>query len=65
MRLGFGMHFFGMLGSWIDINVLQRSPLMTRLALHEGPLVEFKENGHKYNYGSFSPAVSTQGGKHL
>jgi hypothetical protein len=26
---------------------------MTRLALHEGPLVEFEANGHKYNYGYF------------
>jgi hypothetical protein len=26
---------------------------MTRLALREGPLVEFKANGHKYNYGYF------------
>jgi hypothetical protein len=26
---------------------------MTRLALREGPLVKFKANGHKYNYGYF------------
>jgi hypothetical protein len=26
---------------------------MTRLALREGPLVEFEANGHKYNYGYF------------
>jgi hypothetical protein len=26
---------------------------MIRLALREGPLVEFAENGHKYNYGYF------------
>jgi hypothetical protein len=24
---------------------------MTRLALHEGPVVEFEANSHKYNYG--------------
>ncbi|KAK1649060.1 hypothetical protein QYE76_066865 [Lolium multiflorum] len=36
-----------------DINVLQRSPLMTRLAMREGPLVEFEANCHKYNYGYF------------
>ena len=45
--------FFGMSGSCNDINVLQRSPLMTRLALREGPKVEFEANGHKYNYGYF------------
>jgi hypothetical protein len=26
---------------------------MTRLALREGPLVEFDANSHKYNYGYF------------
>jgi hypothetical protein len=45
--------FFGMLGSYNDINVLQRSPLMTRLAMREGPSVEFEANGHNYNYGYF------------
>jgi hypothetical protein len=44
--------FFGP-GSYNHINVLQRSPLMTRLALREGPLAEFEANGHKYNYGYF------------
>jgi hypothetical protein len=33
--------FFGMPGSCNDINVLQRSPLMTRITLREDPLVEF------------------------
>jgi hypothetical protein len=45
--------FFEMPRSCNNINVLQRSPLMTRLALREGPLVEFKANGHKYNYVYF------------
>ncbi|KAK1666290.1 hypothetical protein QYE76_054449 [Lolium multiflorum] len=45
--------FFGMSRSCNDINVLQRSPLMTRLAMREGPLVEFEANDHKYNYGYF------------
>jgi hypothetical protein len=54
MRLGFGMHFLECPGhASNDINVLQRSPLMTRLALRKGPLVEFEANGHKYNYGYF------------
>jgi hypothetical protein len=26
---------------------------MTRIALREGPLVEFEANGHKYNYGYY------------
>jgi hypothetical protein len=45
--------FFGMPGSCNDISVLQRSPLMTRLAMREGTSVEFEANGHKYNYGYF------------
>jgi hypothetical protein len=46
---------FGMSGSCNDINVLQRSPLMTWIAMGEGPPVEFEENGHKYNYGYYLP----------
>jgi hypothetical protein len=45
--------FFGMPESCNDINVLQRSPLMTRLAMREGPSMEFEANGHNYNYGYF------------
>jgi hypothetical protein len=45
--------FFGTSGSCNDINVLQRSPLMTRLALREGTVVEFETNSHKQNYGYF------------
>jgi hypothetical protein len=45
--------FFGMPGSCNNINVLQWSPLMTRLAMREGSSVEFEANGHKYNYGYF------------
>jgi hypothetical protein len=45
--------FFGMPGSCNDINVIKRSPLMTRIALHEGPQVEFEANGRKYNYGYY------------
>jgi hypothetical protein len=44
---------FGMPGSWNDINVFQRSPLMTHISLNEGPQVEFEANGCKYNYGYF------------
>jgi hypothetical protein len=45
--------FFGMSGSCNDINVHQRSPLMTRITLRKGPVVEFEANSHKYNYGYF------------
>ena len=45
--------FFGMPGSLNDINVLQWSPLMNRIANGETPPVEFVENGHTYNYGYF------------
>jgi hypothetical protein len=45
--------FFGMPGSCNDINVLQRSPLMNRIALGETPRVEFVANGRTYNYGYF------------
>jgi hypothetical protein len=39
---------------------------MTRLAMREGPSVEFEANGHKYNYGYFLADVAyIQGGKHL
>jgi hypothetical protein len=45
--------FFGMPGSCNDINVLQRSPLMTRIAMGQTPPVEFVANNKTYNYGYF------------
>jgi hypothetical protein len=45
--------FFGMTGSCNDINVLQHSPLMTWIAMGEGPPLEFEANGNKYNYGYY------------
>jgi hypothetical protein len=45
--------FFGMSGSCNDINVVQQSPLMNRIALREWPQVEFEANDHKYNYGYY------------
>jgi hypothetical protein len=45
--------FLEMPGSCNDINVLQRSPLMTHIALNEGSLVECEANGCKYNCGYF------------
>ena len=45
--------FFGMPGSCNDINVLQRSPLMTRIAKGETPPVQYVANGQTYNYGYY------------
>ena len=53
MRLGYGMHFLECPGLCNDINVLQRSPLMNRIANGETSPVEFVANGHTYNYGYY------------
>jgi hypothetical protein len=45
--------FFGMPGSCNDINVLQRSPLMTRIANGETPRMQFVANNRTYYYGYF------------
>ena len=45
--------FFGMPGSCNDINVLNRSPLFTKLASGEMPEVEFQVNGKTYNMGYY------------
>ena len=45
--------FFRMLGSCNDINVLQRSLLMTRIANGETPPVQYVANGKTYNYGYY------------
>ena len=45
--------FFGLPGTLNDINVVQRSPLMSRIALSDTPPVEFQANGRTYNYGYF------------
>ena len=45
--------FFGMPGSLNDINVVQRSPLMNKIAKGQTHPVEFVANGHTYNYGYY------------
>ena len=45
--------FFGLPGTLNDINVVQRSPLMSRIALGDTPPVQFQANGRTYNYGYF------------
>ena len=42
--------FFGMTGSLNDINVVNRSPLMNKIANGETTPVEFVANGYTYNY---------------
>ena len=45
--------FFGMPGSLNDINVVNRSPLMHKIADGELPPVQFVANGRTYNYGYY------------
>ena len=45
--------FFGMPGSLNDINVVNRSPLMNKIANGELPPVQFIANGRTYNYGYY------------
>ena len=40
-------------GSLNDINVVNRSPLMSKIANGELPPVQFVANGHTYNYGYY------------
>ena len=42
--------FFGMPGSLNDINIVNRSPLMSKIANGELSLVQFVANGRTYNY---------------
>ena len=52
MKLGFGM-FFCWPVSLNDINVVQQSPLMNKIAKGQTHPVEFVANGHTYNYGYY------------
>jgi hypothetical protein len=45
--------FFGLSGSLIDINVLNRSPLFQSLTSGTTPQVEYMVNGNKYNMGYY------------
>ena len=45
--------FFGMPGSLNGINVVNRSPLMNKIANGELPTVQFVVNGRTYNYGYY------------
>uniref|UniRef100_A0A453RJM6 Uncharacterized protein n=1 Tax=Aegilops tauschii subsp. strangulata TaxID=200361 RepID=A0A453RJM6_AEGTS len=45
--------FVGMPGSLNDINIVNRSPLMNKIANDELPPVQFVANGHTYNYGYY------------
>jgi hypothetical protein len=56
---------FWMFDSCNDINVLKCSPLMTWVAMGEGPPMEFEANGHKYNHGYYLPTEAIQSGAHV
>ena len=45
--------FFGMLGSLNDINVVNWSPLMNKIANDELPPMQFVANDYTYNYGYY------------
>uniref|UniRef100_A0A452ZBF8 DDE Tnp4 domain-containing protein n=1 Tax=Aegilops tauschii subsp. strangulata TaxID=200361 RepID=A0A452ZBF8_AEGTS len=45
--------YFGLPGSLNDINVLQRSPVFTKLAEGQTPLVNYSINGHQYIMGYY------------
>src|SRR5438876_9552054 len=45
--------FFGMPGSNNDINVLERSPLISNIACGKAPDVHFTINGHQYSMGYY------------
>jgi hypothetical protein len=45
--------YFGLPGSLNDINVLQRSPVFSKLAEGQTPAVNYSINGHQYTMGYY------------
>jgi hypothetical protein len=50
---GFGIAFFGLPGSLNDINILQRSHLLARLAKGDAPTCNYTINNHQYTQGYY------------
>jgi hypothetical protein len=57
--------FFGMPGSCNDINVIQRSPLMTRILCVKVHKWTLKQMAVSTTMATILPTTSTKGGKHL
>ena len=53
MICGFGIVFFGLLGSVSDIKVLQQSHLFTQLASGKAPAWNYMVNDHDYTMGYY------------
>jgi hypothetical protein len=53
MTCGFGMFFFGLLGSLNNIYILHRSHLFAKLASGEAHACNYKVNGHDYTLGYY------------
>ena len=48
MIFGYGMHFFGLVESNNDFNVLEQSHVFNELAEGRAPAVHYSINGHDY-----------------
>lgn len=59
MIYGFDMLFYGILGSFNDINVLDQSPIFNDLRAGRAPPTNFEINEHHTTWGTTLLTVST------